>query len=323
MKTIRLSFVLFWITQMPLCLFAQKDTINFLPGNGKVTGRIFANFYTGIGKGDKTSAFEVRRAYLGYKTQISRDFTAEAKLDIGSPNDLSEYSRIRRYAYFKIAAFCGDDAFDYDEGYRGNGQFWLAIQDSEEGDNLLECNGGIYPENGIPYSIPSLYNLTLIGTGPDSHNSVANFNRNAGGILANSIMVNQESGILIEYKEDVESSYNHFLNNKLQIKNNIFFDVKENDTTLIFNVYAEDGTDISEQNKEFRDYFFRAYNTVKNPGIQYSGDQYSLIPRDIIFTNLAPGSSDWFDPVNFKGAFGTYNWAANWTLLSQAGVLKD
>jgi hypothetical protein len=104
MKTIRLSFVLFWITQMPLCLFAQKDTINFLPGNGKVTGRIFANFYTGIGKGDKTSAFEVRRAYLGYKTQISRDFTAEAKLDIGSPNDLSEYSRIRRYAYFKIAA---------------------------------------------------------------------------------------------------------------------------------------------------------------------------------------------------------------------------
>jgi hypothetical protein len=224
---------------------------------------------------------------------------------------------------YLIAAFCGDDAFDYDEGYRGNGQFWLAIQDSEEGDNLLECNGGIYPENGIPYSIPSLYNLTLIGTGPDSHNSVANFNRNAGGILANSIMVNQESGILIEYKEDVESSYNHFLNNKLQIKNNIFFDVKENDTTLIFNVYAEDGTDISEQNKEFRDYFFRAYNTVKNPGIQYSGDQYSLIPRDIIFTNLAPGSSDWFDPVNFKGAFGTYNWAANWTLLSQAGVLKD
>ncbi len=104
MKIIRLSFVFFWIIHMPLCIFAQKDTVNVLPDNRKVTGRIFANFYTGIAKGDKTSAFEVRRAYLGYKTQISRDFTAEVKLDIGSPNDLSEYSRIRRYAYFKTAA---------------------------------------------------------------------------------------------------------------------------------------------------------------------------------------------------------------------------
>jgi len=49
----------------------------------------------------------------------------------------------------------------------------------------------------------------------------------------------------------------------------------------------------------------------------------SLIPRDIIFTNLAPASSDWFDPVNFKGAFGTYKWATSWTLLSQEGLLKD
>jgi len=224
---------------------------------------------------------------------------------------------------FLIAAFCGDDAFDYDEGYRGNGQFWVAIQDFDEGDNLLECNGGIHPEDGVPYALPSLYNLTLVGSGSVNNNCLANFSRNAGGTIANSILVNQKSGILIEYKDGVESSYNHFINKRLQISSNLFFDVMENDTNHIFSVYAENGMDISEQNTEFKKHFSLANNIVKDPGIQYSGDQYRLVPLDIIFTTLAPYPSEWFDPVNFKGAFGTYNWATDWTLLSKSGFLID
>ena len=29
-------------------------------------------------------------------------------------------------------AFCGDDSFDYDFGYRGNGQFWFSLQGSDD-----------------------------------------------------------------------------------------------------------------------------------------------------------------------------------------------
>ena len=71
--------------------------------NGKPIGRVFANFYSGIGQGDNPSAFEVRKAYLGYKFDLSSDFSAKIQLDIGSPDDASEYSLLRRFAYFKDA----------------------------------------------------------------------------------------------------------------------------------------------------------------------------------------------------------------------------
>ncbi len=48
-------------------------------------------------------------------------------------------------AKYLIASFCSDDAFDYDEGFRGKGQFWVGIQDDQDGSLLLEANGGVFP----------------------------------------------------------------------------------------------------------------------------------------------------------------------------------
>ena len=75
----------------------------FISSPGTVYGRIFSNFHTEINAGDNESAFEIRRAYFGYERQLSNYFSANIKLDIGSPEDLSEFSLIRRYAYFKNA----------------------------------------------------------------------------------------------------------------------------------------------------------------------------------------------------------------------------
>ena len=49
------------------------------------------------------SAFELARAYLGYEHFLSPEYSARITLDIGSPDDISPFSRIRRYAYFKYA----------------------------------------------------------------------------------------------------------------------------------------------------------------------------------------------------------------------------
>ncbi len=63
-----------------------------------------------------------------------------------------------------LIALCGDDAFDYDMGYQGKGQFWCAIQSPASGDRLIEADGNSYgnPE-ATPYSNPVVYNATLIG----------------------------------------------------------------------------------------------------------------------------------------------------------------
>jgi hypothetical protein len=93
---------------LALLLFAvnQIDAQEGQPGpfqNGEPIGRVFANYYTGIGQGDNPSAFEVRRAYLGYKFDLDDEFSAQIQLDIGSPDDVSQYSLLRRFAYFKSA----------------------------------------------------------------------------------------------------------------------------------------------------------------------------------------------------------------------------
>ena len=73
------------------------------PDPGKVYGKIYSNFYTELNEGDNQTAFEIRRAYFGYERKLGSHFKANVKLDIGSPDDISEFSRIRRYAYFKNA----------------------------------------------------------------------------------------------------------------------------------------------------------------------------------------------------------------------------
>jgi len=66
--------------------------------------RVHSNFHLGISHSDQNSAFEITRAYLGYQHNFDQSFSAVVKLDIGSPDDVSDYSRLRRYAYFKTAA---------------------------------------------------------------------------------------------------------------------------------------------------------------------------------------------------------------------------
>ncbi|MBI9068248.1 MAG: porin [Salinivirgaceae bacterium] len=70
---------------------------------GQVYGTIFANFHSELSNTEGEKGFEVKRAYLGYKIKIDEHFSGNIKLDIGSPDDVSEYSLKKRFAYFKNA----------------------------------------------------------------------------------------------------------------------------------------------------------------------------------------------------------------------------
>lgn len=87
------------ILLFPFNIDAQKAS-----EEGQEILKVYANYEHGLTEADKSTAFEIRRVYLGYKKPLDEYFTAEVKLDIGSPEDLSQYSLIRRYAYFKTAA---------------------------------------------------------------------------------------------------------------------------------------------------------------------------------------------------------------------------
>lgn len=98
MKKSAITFCLFLIG---ITTFSQEE--KFEP-SGKAFATIFANFHNGFsGEAVDEAAFELVRGYLGYEYIFSPQFYAKINLDVGSPNDLSPYSKLRRYAYFKNA----------------------------------------------------------------------------------------------------------------------------------------------------------------------------------------------------------------------------
>jgi hypothetical protein len=66
---------------------------------------------------------------------------------------------------YLVSAFNDDDAFDWDEGFRGKLQFLFTIQDPSVGNHAFESDGGTTPEDGQPYAMPIIYNYTALGSG--------------------------------------------------------------------------------------------------------------------------------------------------------------
>lgn len=93
-----LFFCLLILNCIIYCQEASKKNIS-----KNIFAKVYGNFYTGMERENHSSAFEIRRAYFGLKNEINEHFLGEVKVDIGSPNDVSPYSLIRRYAYFKNA----------------------------------------------------------------------------------------------------------------------------------------------------------------------------------------------------------------------------
>ncbi|MEN8227607.1 MAG: porin [Bacteroidota bacterium] len=96
--------ILLLFLSVPFIVSAQ--TTDTIPPPGKVSAKIFTHINYSLDRDNPSTSFEVRRAYFGYKRSLDDHFSAEVKLDIGSVDDLSEFSLIRRYTYFKNAYLC-------------------------------------------------------------------------------------------------------------------------------------------------------------------------------------------------------------------------
>ncbi len=133
-------------------------------------------------------------------------------------------------AKYLLSVFCGDDALDYDEGYRGANQFVIVHQDSalESADRGGEHDGGTDPEVAEPFATPVFLNVTSIG---NAGSRAITFRDNAGGEYHNSIFSGYARGIDIENLLGQEQdSYKQFLDGNLVLTNNVFFNIEAGTT---------------------------------------------------------------------------------------------
>jgi hypothetical protein len=230
-------------------------------------------------------------------------------------------------AKWLIAGFCGDDSYDYDEGYRGKGQFWMSIADDSEGDRGGEHDGGTNPEDAMPYATPLIYNATYIGSGEAAGKRAITFRDNAGGQYHNSLFVEFGKGIDIELLSSGEHSYARFQSGDLVLADNIFFNVAANNAANIFTISTGSGVDPADSTTA-RAAVEAAFGSGNNqagidPGINIvrtPAGGLDLLPTAATVLNGAPAATDpFFEVVPYYGAFGSDNWAAGWTALSSLG----
>jgi plastocyanin len=242
---------------------------------------------------------------------------------------------------YAIVAFAEDDSYDWDEVYTGKGQFWFSLQRSDVADAGGELDGST-PDDLTPFSNPTVYNWTHIGSGPNGTTSAnqlgLNFRAGTGGTLANSIITSTRGKALVvqDKAAGVNDAYNKLASGDLKILNNLFF---ENGafTTLdatSTGVLAVSGTAEDATASALISHLTTNKNAISNPqiqGISRIADG-NLDPRPAgntaVTTDLAayPAGDQFFTQVNYKGAFPPFaagQWARGWSTLARNGHLKD
>ncbi len=226
-------------------------------------------------------------------------------------------------ASYLVAAFCGDDSFDFDQGFRGtlDHLFTIQIQDEEPGDKAIEWDGATSPVTATPISNVTVTNLTAIGLGTsgtgDGSNAPINPRDNATVNLHNSVFVNYERGIEIE--SDIGSV-------APVISSNVWWShVSANNTAASWGTSQGSSSD-----QDATSYFTTASlnNSIADPmmkGIAYTAGSRGLDPRpagtDSPIWTLPTVAVDGVAATDYVGAFGNTLWIRGWTNLDIAGYL--
>lgn len=240
---------------------------------------------------------------------------------------------------YLISSFNDDDNFDWDESFRGKGQFWFAIGASDKGNQAMEMDGGTTPEDGTPYAIPELYNLTLIGSGSSSSNTNSNgliFRDNTGGKVYNTIIHDYRNYAVRIETESAQSqdSAKRLAAGDLAIANSIFgtFGAGTGNTQLFLAPNATSGGAAPSTNYTVEHITGTAQSNRINTDPMLTGISRSrnkaLDPRPATGSPAlsgakTPPSDGFFAQTDYVGAFKTSNWAKGWSAISALGYLTD
>ncbi len=241
---------------------------------------------------------------------------------------------------YAVVAFAEDDSYDWDEVYSGKGQFWFSIQRDDVADAGGELDGTT-PDDGTPYSNPTVYNWTHIGSGQGAvASNPVGWNLRAGtaGTLANCILTDMKAkGLEVQDKAaGVNDAYAKLVAGELKILNNVFHNIGNFNTidTGATGIIRVSATAEDKGAVALKAHLTTNKNLVANPGIQSisRAQDNNLDPRPTggatVNNDLAtyPASDAFFTQVNYKGAFPPFAagmWLRDWTALDQNNHLKD
>lgn len=208
---------------------------------------------------------------------------------------------------YLVVSCVGDDMIDWDNGWQGNIQHALAVQCDDAGGNGIEADGNEADHTATPTSLPTISNLTLVGSPdiPDANYGIL-LRRGTGGHIYNTIVTGFPAGCLA-LRDD--ATYAHFDKGDLAFENTILHCESPFET-------GDAGDPMQEEDV----FFANASNVLADP--QLAQTRFSETHPDFRpamggpadGTGRAPAGS-FFDKVDYIGAFepGGEDWTAGWT----------
>ena len=292
--------------------------------------------HTGINIGE-SAGNEIQGLTLG---GVGRGTTIEYVESYSSADDGFEFFGGTVDTKYLVSAFNADDAFDYDQGFRGNHQFWFAIQGTDAAGALAEQDGAGGTEIFEPFAIPVIYNATYIGAGigatPAGDRAEAIiFRDNAAGKYYNSIFTEYNSAeggfaLTIENLDTstgstTRDSHQRFEEGDLVLSNNIW-GAFGNGATFAAVVTDDDGnrdaivTALNDWDNLAADPMLAGVERSTTPGGGL--DPRPLVGSPALSADLAAyPDGEFFTEVDYIGAFGEDLWLEGWTALDGLGYV--
>ena len=141
---------------------------------------------------------------------------------------------------YAVATGCHGNAFNWTDGWFGNGQFWVVEQATDGGQGGLLGGNNELDNGALPVSKPVISNVTLIGADDgDVNNEGLKFYTGTEGDVYNMILTGFNlRGIHVQHDSTISKMTNGDLSVQYSVIDNInpykFTSSSGNDTTTIF-----------------------------------------------------------------------------------------
>ncbi len=287
----------------------------------------------------------VRIEFAGFELSEDNELNGLTVAGCGSDTDL-DYIQVHKGADDGVEFFGGsaplkhavvtqadDDSLDYDLGYNGKIQFFIAQQNAVVGNRGIEASGNKNNNAATPLSAPEIWNATFIGSGRPPGTSPAQqglvFNTGAGGKL-NNVIVAHFADLAVDVDGTASAALWNAATPELYLRNTFFWNNRGDQVSIPAapNPTVDAGgnitnPDVSNFNEPERVLASGLNNRVVDPLL---ADALNLTAPD--FTPVAgspalnpdaaatpPAGFD--TSARFVGAVGPTNWLAGWTAFPE------
>lgn len=154
---------------------------------------------------------------------VGRGTTLEyIQVHMGEDDGIEFFGGTVNFKYI-LATGNSDDNLDWTDGWRGKGQFFVAQQYGDAGDNGIEADNNAENNNYTPRSHPILSNVTLIGSNTAKSDLAMLLREGTAAELHNVIAANWEEGCLtINHDATFENAWStDKVNGQLVLDNSI------------------------------------------------------------------------------------------------------